>query len=213
MNKFHWINSILKYHALIIVICFFFVGCNKVVYPKNAPIISSDFHSDTHVDGQRRQRLHQGIDILAKHAEKVIAVADGIALKVGAEKCWGPTIIIDHGKAIDGENIVAIYSHLNEILIKTGENIRRGQLIGTFDTKKYNYECLIDIEPHFHFQIGRSFSPSYQQSKNWGWRYKVYDIDRGVNPHMYWADGVNKITCFDNRKKYRPGTITYPVPC
>ena len=47
------------------------------------------------------------------------------------------------------------------------------------------------------FWLGKIVKFSDQKSQTsgngWGWRYKVYDIDRGVNPHMYWADGVNKI--------------------
>ena len=139
-------KMIANFSALIVIILPLITGCNKIFYPKNVPLIASDFHSNSHVDGQRRYQLHQGIDILAKNATNILAVADGTVLKEGAEKCWGLTIAIDHGKAIDGENIIAIYSHLSGILVKNSEDVKRGQLIGILDKNQKNYECLIGIK-------------------------------------------------------------------
>ena len=76
-----------------------------------------------------------------------------------------------------------------------------------------NYECIYGIEPHLHFQIGREFNASYLHNTDWGWRYSLYDIEKGINPHLYWANGKNNISCFYKNKKYKVGTITYPVPC
>ena len=191
----------------------FCFGCKNINYPAGAPRIASDFLSDKHVDGQSRNVLHQGIDILVEDIKFVLAVADGKILKSGEEKCWGLTIAADHGLGIDGQKIVAIYSHLSEIIVNDGERVKRGQPIARLDKNNRNYECINGIKSHLHFQIGREFNALYLHKPNWGWRYSLYDIDRGINPHLYWANGKNNITCFDKNKKYKRGTITYPVPC
>ena len=205
------INSKTLY--LTIAALLFSFGCKNISYPEGAPRISSDFLSDKHVDGQSRNVLHQGIDILVEDIKYVLAVADGKILKSGEEKCWGLTIAADHGLGIDGQKIIAIYSHLSEIIVKGGERVKRGQPIARLDKNSKNYECIYGIEPHLHFQIGREFNASYLHNTDWGWRYSLYDIEKGINPHLYWANGKNNISCFDKNKKYKVGTITYPVPC
>ena len=37
--------------------------------------------------------------------------------------------------------------------------------------------------------------------------------DRAKNPHLSWADGPYRPTCFDPEREYPEGTITYPLMC
>ena len=58
-----------------------------------------------------------------------MAVADGTVLEATVEKCWGPTIAVDHGNGIDGNKIIALYGHVGEMLVAEGDVLQRGQII------------------------------------------------------------------------------------
>ena len=66
---------------------------------------------------------------------------------------------------------------------------------------------------HLHFQIGRGYRDQYSKADYWGWAYFLEDGARGVNPHLYWAGGRGEVTCFEPNQTYKPGSLTYPVPC
>ena len=88
----------------------------EVVYPPGAKKIASDFHSMWGVDKMRkRNKNHQGIDITGEKNDPIIAAADGAVLESVIEKCWGPTIAIDHGKDIDGKDMIVLYLSLIHI--------------------------------------------------------------------------------------------------
>ena len=63
---------------------------------------------------------------------------------------------------------------------------------------------------HLHLQTGQRYC---EKKDNWACKYFIKDFYRSLNPHDYWADGPNKVTCFDNKRKFQKGTITYPLPC
>tara|TARA_B100000700_G_C14382286_1_gene550969 strand:+ start:31 stop:525 length:495 start_codon:yes stop_codon:yes gene_type:complete len=161
------------------------------------------------INGQMRSQTHQGIDIIGKDGQPIISVAPGIVLESTIEKCWGPTIAIDHGNDFNGEKIIALYGHLGEMLVSAGDKVQRGQLIGRLGNNQYDFKCIFKIR-HLHFQIGRE----YTTNKNgWGSGYFLKDWNNGRNPHYYWSDGEGLITCYRDGVKYREGSITYPVPC
>ena len=60
-----------------------------------------------------------------------MAVADGTVLEATVEKCWGPTIAVDHGNGIDGNKIIALYGHVDEMLVAEGDVLQRGQIIAS----------------------------------------------------------------------------------
>ena len=74
-----------------------------IIYPPGAPHIASDFHSDMGINGGQREKEHQGIDLTGRFGQPIIAAADGTVLETAVEKCWGPTIAVDHGKYSDGK--------------------------------------------------------------------------------------------------------------
>lgn len=77
----------------------------SVSYPSGAPKIISDFRTMTGVRGGRRNQIHQGIDIPGKNGQEILAIADGRVLKAIIDKCWGPTIAINHGISDDGKKL------------------------------------------------------------------------------------------------------------
>ena len=158
-----------------------------------------------------KKNKHQGIDITGDNGQPIIAAADGTVLDATTDNCWGPTVSVDHGKGIDGQKIIALYGHVGEILVNEGEKIKRGQIIARLGNNHNDYKCIFRVRP-LHFQLGR-IPRLFKDSDSWGHKYFLEDGDDGVNPHIYWADGPGMITCFEPKRTYKPGTLTYPVPC
>jgi len=185
---------------------------SDVVYPPGAPRIASDFHSLVGINGEHRGPPHQGIDISGNNGQPILAAAYGKVLEATDEHCWGPTIAVDHGKDLDAHKIIALYGHLGEMLVGAGEQINRGDVIARLGNNQYDYECIAGVR-NLHFQIGRENRDQYSKGDHWGWEFFLEDGDRGVNPHLYWAGGRGEVTCFESNGTYKPGSLTYPVPC
>jgi murein DD-endopeptidase MepM/ murein hydrolase activator NlpD len=183
----------------------------KVVMPKGAPKITSHFHSMKGVNGFRRSARHQGIDIPAPNRQPIIAVASGKVLDVEVGTCWGPTLMVDHGKGNDGKRLIVLYGHLGDIVVKKGQSVKRGQLVGRLGNNHKKFKCIAGVR-HLHLQIGREARLS-NRGNAWGHVRFLKDGKRGVNPHLYWAKGAGQVTCFRKGESYPKGTITYPLPC
>ncbi len=183
----------------------------KIVMPKGAPEITSHFHSMKGVNGFRRSARHQGIDIPAPNRQPIIAVARGKVLDVEVGTCWGPTLTVDHGTGTDGKRLIILYGHMGDIVVKKGQTVKRGQLVGRLGNNHKKFKCIAKVR-HLHLQIGREARLS-NRGNAWGHVRFLKDGKRGVNPHLYWADGVGQVTCFRAGQSYPKGTITYPLPC
>ena len=180
----------------------------------NTKRINSDFGSLRGVNGGRRSAAHQGIDIIGPKDQQIIAIADGVVLETTIEKCWGPTVVIDHGKSFDGKNLITLYGHVGDFLVKKNDKVKRGDLIAKLPKNiSAKYRCMVGVR-HLHLQIGQTFRKQNERKKsNWGWVFFLKDGRKSLNPHLYWANGKNKVTCFDNDLVFPEGTITYPFPC
>ncbi|MBY5934327.1 M23 family metallopeptidase [Tateyamaria omphalii] len=183
----------------------------EITYPAGAPKIISDFRSRTNVRGGLRLSVHQGIDLAGPNGSQIIAAADGRVLETDVGSCWGPTVVIDHGIGRDGKPLIAAYGHLGQMQVKSGQSVRRGQLIGTLGNNQRDFRCIGGVR-HLHFQLGRAWRGP-EKGTFWGHMRYLRDGKRGTNPHQYWADGPNRVTCFDAGRSYPAGTLTYPVPC
>ena len=172
--------------------------------------ILSDFGSMSGVNTRPRDNIHQGIDIIGPKEQPIIAIADGKILETTVEDCWGATVVVDHGKSFDGKNIIAIYGHVGEFLVKENDMVKRGDLIAKLPIK-IKYRCMARVR-HLHLQIGQRYCKK-EEKDNWGCKYFIKDFYRSLNPHDYWSDGPNKVSCYEKGRTYKKGTITFPLPC
>ena len=172
--------------------------------------ILSDFGSMNGVNTRPRDSIHQGIDIIGPKDQPIIAIADGKVLETTVEDCWGSTLVIDHGKSKDGKRLIAIYGHVGEFIVKENDIVKRGDLVAKLP-EKVKYRCMARVR-HLHLQIGQEYCQK-QEKDNWGCKYFIKDFYRSLNPHDYWADGPNQVSCFVKNKTYQDGTITFPLPC
>ncbi len=152
--------------------------------------IYSDF-GDTY----KRRRVHRGIDIRGHHRQPIVAVADGIVARTEYNPCAGYEVLVDHGRDTDGGRLFARYVHVGGSLVEQGQHVKRGDLVAWLEGPPPNPEC--GTRKHLHLELTRG--------TDWN--------ARAVNPHLLWADGAYRVTCFEPGREYPKGTITYPILC
>jgi murein DD-endopeptidase MepM/ murein hydrolase activator NlpD len=77
------------------------------------------------LNGEPRSR-HTGIDLRASKGEPVRAAAAGRVLLAEPFYFEGNLVVLDHGLGL-----ATIYCHLGKINVKEGDEVARGQVIGT----------------------------------------------------------------------------------
>ncbi len=68
---------------------------------------------------------HYGLDIAAPEGTPVVAPAGGVVRLVGDFLLEGRIIVIDHGMGV-----TSTLFHLRDVVVREGERVRRGQLVG-----------------------------------------------------------------------------------
>jgi len=92
------------------------------------------------INGKRA--YHRGVDIRGKRGSDVKATADGTVKLENYTKGYGRYILIDHGNGF-----VTKYAHLRKCLVKKGEAVSRGQVIGLVGSTGRS------TGPHVHYEI------------------------------------------------------------
>jgi murein DD-endopeptidase MepM/ murein hydrolase activator NlpD len=88
-------------------------------------------------------RLHYGLDFVAPAGKNVYATGNGIVTFVGHSRTgYGNEIVIDHKFGFGSR-----YAHLQMIKVKEGEQIKRGQIIGTVGSTGRA------TGPHLHYEV------------------------------------------------------------
>ncbi|HZD47630.1 MAG TPA: M23 family metallopeptidase [Silvibacterium sp.] len=106
--------------------------------------------------------FHSGIDISASFGTAVRATADGFVLTSGLVSGYGREILIDHGHGIE-----TLYGHLSGFAVSTGEQVKRGQIIGYVGTSGRS------TGPHLHYEVRIRNTP--------------------VNPHKYLRETMDQL--------------------
>lgn len=85
---------------------------------------------------------HSGVDLVAPLGSSIRATAPGRVVFAGTRKRYGHMIEIDHG-----HGIATRYAHLGKVLVETGQQIERGQKIGTLGSSGRS------TGPHLHYEV------------------------------------------------------------
>ncbi len=109
-----------------------------VGWPLKQGRISSPF-------GWRGRRMHKGIDIAAPTGTPIFAVEDGIVTRSQRMRGYGKMIEIKHGEMYSTR-----YGHNSNNLVKVGDYVRKGQLIGLVGSTGRS------TGPHVHFEVLQS---------------------------------------------------------
>ena len=86
--------------------------------------------------------FHSGLDFAAPMGTPVFATADGIVEESGWKGGYGNCIDLTHGY-----NYSTRYSHLSEILVEAGKNVKRGEMIGRVGSTGKS------TGPHLHYEV------------------------------------------------------------
>ena len=79
--------------------------------------------------GIRRGVMHKGVDIAAPEGTPVHAADAGVVIFVGRLPGYGNTVIIQHSG-----NYVTIYAHDRENVVRAGQSVSCGEVIGAIGT-------------------------------------------------------------------------------
>jgi murein DD-endopeptidase MepM/ murein hydrolase activator NlpD len=89
----------------------------------------------------RRPAMHTGLDFRGDAGEPVRATAAGTVEQAGWNGGYGKLIEIDHGNGLSTR-----YGHLSEILVREGQSIKVGQIIGRIGSTGRS------TGPHLHYE-------------------------------------------------------------
>jgi murein DD-endopeptidase MepM/ murein hydrolase activator NlpD len=112
--------------------------------PKGAPKGSGRFAWPTRgVLTQQFWSGHPGIDIANRTGTPIYAADDGYVVLAGRDTWgYGNQVVIDHGNGYKTR-----YAHLNTILVKAGQTVKKNQQIGTMGSTGRS------TGPHLHFEV------------------------------------------------------------
>ena len=114
---------------------------NQFIMPVKG-IISGVYGSQRILNGKPKWP-HYGIDIAAKKGTKIKSSATGVVTMAEPDLYYtGGTIIMDHGHGIS-----TIYSHLETLNVKVGDEVLQGDIIGTVGSTGRS------TGPHLDFRI------------------------------------------------------------
>ncbi len=115
--------------------------CTPSVRPLKGGFLSSRF-------GRRmdpftgRIAFHKGVDFFARSGTPVMSTAGGMITMAKKNGSMGLTIEVNHGNGFKTK-----YAHLSKILIKRGQRINRGEIIGLVGNTGRS------TGPHLHYEV------------------------------------------------------------
>ncbi len=92
--------------------------------------------------GARWRRHHTGVDIAAPRGTPIHAARDGRVVRAGWYGGYGLVVVLDHGDGME-----TWYGHASAVLVRVGQEVRRGQVIGRVGCTG---AC---TGPHVHFEV------------------------------------------------------------
>ena len=85
---------------------------------------------------------HTGIDLRAGYGTPIRSAADGIVIDVASGGAYGRRTLISHGGGM-----TTMYAHQSRIIVKEGERVNKGEIIGYVGSTGYS------SGPHLHWEV------------------------------------------------------------
>lgn len=89
-----------------------------------------------------RKALHAGVDFSQQAGAPVYAAGGGTVASVEKDLMWGNCMRIDHGRGVE-----TFYAHLQDVAVKRGQKVARGQAIATMGMTG------VATGAHLHFEL------------------------------------------------------------
>ncbi|MGQ0732993.1 MAG: M23 family metallopeptidase, partial [Acidobacteriota bacterium] len=119
------------------------------IWPAHGWLSSRVGNRQDPIDGGKD--FHQGLDISADRGSPVYATADGTVKQAAREGGYGNLVIVDHGYGLETR-----YGHLAKYLVKAGDVVARGDVIGQVGSTGRSTGA------HLHYEVrvnGRLLNP------------------------------------------------------
>jgi murein DD-endopeptidase MepM/ murein hydrolase activator NlpD len=89
-----------------------------------------------------KTKWHYGIDYAASQGIAVITTAAGQVVRAETDAVWGKRVIIRHGRGLSTK-----YAHLGSVVVRRGQKVERGEVIGTIGISG------LATGPHVHYEL------------------------------------------------------------
>ncbi len=108
-----------------------------------------------------KREYHAGIDFRARRGSKIFAPADGLVRISSRKSGFGLLVVLEHGRGFypgrrKPVRYMTRFAHLSKILVKRGQHLKRGDLLGLVGSTGRS------TGPHLHYEIivnGRRKNP------------------------------------------------------
>ncbi|MBE6157652.1 MAG: M23 family metallopeptidase [Firmicutes bacterium] len=110
------------------------------------------YHDDTYMQ-------NSGIDYVSENTFEVVSVLNGTVTDIKEDELLGKIIEIKHDN-----DYISIYQSLSEVLVKKGDTVNQGQVIGKSGTNELDKE----VGNHLHFEFytnGQVVNPNLYLNK------------------------------------------------
>lgn len=99
-------------------------------------------------------KMHTGLDFTADIGTEIYASGDGVIEEIDSKLSgYGHHVIIKHGFGFE-----SLYAHMSKVIVKKGEKVKRGQVIG------YVGNTGASTGPHLHYEVirnGEKVNPAF----------------------------------------------------
>lgn len=100
------------------------------------------------------RKFHYGMDFSAPTGTDIFATGDGVVVKVSRQyNGYGRHVIVKHGFGYE-----TLYAHMSKILVKEGQTVHRGEVIGLVGNTGTS------VAPHLHYEVvkdGKKVNPAH----------------------------------------------------
>ncbi len=90
----------------------------------------------------KKKSFHEGVDLKGKRGDKIYATADGTVLRAFKNGSYGNYVELDHGNGY-----TTAYAHMQNYLVRKGERVEQGQVIGQVGNTGRS------TGPHVHYEV------------------------------------------------------------
>jgi murein DD-endopeptidase MepM/ murein hydrolase activator NlpD len=89
-----------------------------------------------------KRQFHNGLDIATSYGNPIVAPADGIVVETKTDRMTGRAVVISHGWGVTTH-----FFHLDKWLVRPGQKLRRGDVIGLVGKSGKA------TGPHVHYEV------------------------------------------------------------
>lgn len=93
-------------------------------------------------------KMHNGTDFAASIGTPIYATGDGKVKSADRQGGYGNCVVINHGYGYQ-----TLYAHMNKYIVRAGQNVKRGDIIGYVGTTG------MSTGPHLHYEIHKDGKP------------------------------------------------------